>query len=85
MKSPLSESAERVNSSHNAQRNQMITMADIEPGGFRGSQDVDKKMACVGGGGREIRTPDLLNAIQALYQLSYTPINTTGSKLSNAS
>lgn len=25
------------------------------------------------GGGRGIRTPDLLNAIQALYQLSYTP------------
>ena len=25
------------------------------------------------GGGKEIRTPDLLNAIQTLYQLSYTP------------
>ncbi len=25
------------------------------------------------GGGKESRTPDLLNAIQALYQLSYTP------------
>jgi len=25
------------------------------------------------GGGKEIRTPGLLNAIQALYQLSYTP------------
>jgi hypothetical protein len=26
-------------------------------------------------GGEEDRTPDLLNAIQALYQLSYTPSN----------
>ncbi len=25
------------------------------------------------GGGKESRTPDLLNAIQTLYQLSYTP------------
>ena len=25
-------------------------------------------------GAREIRTPDLLNAIQALYQLSYGPV-----------
>ena len=25
------------------------------------------------GGGKGSRTPDLLNAIQALYQLSYTP------------
>ena len=27
------------------------------------------------GGAKEARTPDLLNAIQALYQLSYDPIN----------
>ena len=26
------------------------------------------------GGAKEARTPDLLNAIQALYQLSYDPI-----------
>ena len=25
------------------------------------------------GGGKEIRTPDLLHAMQTLYQLSYTP------------
>ena len=60
-------------------RNQMVAMADIEPSSFYRLQDVDKKRACVVGGGKEIRTPDLLNAIQALYQLSYTPINTTGS------
>ena len=28
---------------------------------------------CLGGGDKGSRTPDLLNAIQALYQLSYTP------------
>ena len=27
------------------------------------------------GGAKEARTPDLLNAIQALYQLSYDPIH----------
>ena len=27
----------------------------------------------VGGGAEGVRTPDLLNAIQALYQLSYDP------------
>ena len=32
-------------------------------------------MATLEGGGAEgVRTPDLLNAIQALYQLSYDPI-----------
>lgn len=30
-----------------------------------------------GGGGRGIRTPDPLNAIQVLYQLSYTPTKGT--------
>jgi hypothetical protein len=35
--------------------------------------------SCVVGGGKGIRTPDLLHAMQALYQLSYTPINNTGS------
>ena len=29
------------------------------------------------GGAKEARTPDLLNAIQTLYQLSYDPINKT--------
>ena len=29
------------------------------------------------GGAKEARTPDLLNAIQALYQLSYDPIHKT--------
>ena len=29
------------------------------------------------GGAKEARTPDLLNAIQALYQLSYDPIHET--------
>lgn len=29
------------------------------------------------GGAKEARTPDLLNAIQTLYQLSYDPINET--------
>ena len=46
-------------------RNQMVAMADIEPSSFYRLQDVDKKRACVVGGGKEIRTPDLLNAIQA--------------------
>ena len=30
----------------------------------------------VSGGAKEARTPDLLNAIQTLYQLSYDPIHT---------
>jgi hypothetical protein len=30
------------------------------------------------GGAKEARTPDLLNAIQTLYQLSYDPIHETG-------
>ena len=34
----------------------------------------------VGGGARRNRTADLLNAIQALYQLSYGPSRTRGSK-----
>ncbi len=29
---------------------------------------------CEDGGAEGVRTPDLLNAIQALYQLSYDPI-----------
>ena len=29
------------------------------------------------GGAKEARTPDLLNAIQTLYQLSYDPIHKT--------
>ena len=29
------------------------------------------------GGAEGVRTPDLLNAIQALYQLSYDPIHET--------
>ena len=37
-----------------------------------------------GGGGKEIRTPGLLNAIQALYQLSYTPILSHGLVQGNA-
>jgi hypothetical protein len=32
------------------------------------------------GGGKGNRTPDLLNAIQALYQLSYTPKKNGASK-----
>jgi hypothetical protein len=32
------------------------------------------------GGAKEGRTPDLLNAIQALYQLSYDPIHETEAK-----
>jgi hypothetical protein len=32
------------------------------------------------GGAKEARTPDLLNAIQALYQLSYDPIHKTGAQ-----
>ena len=31
------------------------------------------KGVLISGGGKGSRTPDLLNAIQALYQLSYTP------------
>jgi hypothetical protein len=30
------------------------------------------------GGAEGVRTPDLLNAIQALYQLSYDPIRSDG-------
>ncbi len=30
------------------------------------------------GGAEGVRTPDLLNAIQALYQLSYDPIQSGG-------
>ena len=30
------------------------------------------------GGAEGVRTPDLLNAIQALYQLSYDPIRSEG-------
>ena len=30
------------------------------------------------GGAEGVRTPDLLNAIQALYQLSYDPIQSNG-------
>ena len=30
------------------------------------------------GGAEGVRTPDLLNAIQALYQLSYDPIEGAG-------
>ena len=30
------------------------------------------------GGAEGVRTPDLLNAIQALYQLSYDPIRSVG-------
>ena len=30
-------------------------------------------LSCLDGGGKGSRTPDLLNAIQTLYQLSYTP------------
>ena len=30
------------------------------------------------GGAEGVRTPDLLNAIQALYQLSYDPIRSGG-------
>ena len=32
-----------------------------------------EKQALVDGGAEGVRTPDLLNAIQALYQLSYDP------------
>ena len=30
------------------------------------------------GGAEGVRTPDLLNAIQALYQLSYDPVQSEG-------
>ena len=38
-------------------------------GGFSGKAKLRKD-----GGAEGVRTPDLLNAIQALYQLSYDPI-----------
>ena len=34
------------------------------------------------GGAKEARTPDLLNAIQTLYQLSYDPIHKTDGQFS---
>ncbi len=40
-----------------------------------------KCLICCGltdGGAEGVRTPDLLNAIQALYQLSYDPIRSGG-------
>jgi|GEM_PF-3827188 len=33
------------------------------------------------GGAKEARTPDLLNAIQTLYQLSYDPIQKNGRQI----
>jgi hypothetical protein len=47
------------------------------PGNYFAVNDFAKKPAepdmAKRGGGKGSRTPDLLNAIQALYQLSYTP------------
>ena len=43
----------------------------------RDESEVKKKMKVArwqDGGAEGVRTPDLLNAIQALYQLSYDPI-----------
>ena len=37
----------------------------------------EKRTVLKDGGAKEARTPDLLNAIQALYQLSYDPIHET--------
>ena len=34
----------------------------------------ERRTAEMDGGAEGVRTPDLLNAIQALYQLSYDPI-----------
>ena len=36
--------------------------------------DYDDLKLAMDGGAEGVRTPDLLNAIQALYQLSYDPI-----------
>ena len=38
--------------------------------------DSQSLIPTVGGGGKEIRTPDPLLAGQVLYQLSYTPVYT---------
>jgi len=54
---------------------EVVAVADVEAAGGQGLQDVDEKQPRVVGGGKGSRTPDLLNAIQALYQLSYTPNN----------
>jgi hypothetical protein len=42
--------------------------------------DQNKSFSYNNGGGKGSRTPDLLNAIQALYQLSYTPKTDGASK-----
>jgi len=45
----------------------------IGPGSFTGPVEAGVLDAASDGGGKGIRTPDLLTASQALYQLSYTP------------
>ena len=40
-------------------------------------EEGNKKKPAKDGGAKEARTPDLLNAIQTLYQLSYDPIQKT--------
>src|SRR5580658_7526201 len=56
-----------------------FTTATVEATGFAGSwvwrQDcLPLRYRRKTGGAEGVRTPDLLNAIQALYQLSYDPI-----------
>ncbi len=58
-------------------RNQMVAMADIEPSSFYRLQDVDKKRACVVGGGKEIRTPDLPESFRDALPIRLLP---TGGK-----
>ena len=55
-----------------------IGQASTRPGGIRTTKKTGAgpwSLLCFlfYGGGKESRTPDLLNAIQTLYQLSYTP------------
>jgi hypothetical protein len=48
-----------------------------ESADFNG-QRPERHTAKKDGGAEGVRTPDLLNAIQALYQLSYDPIRSDG-------
>ena len=51
--------------------------ADIKNGSIT-SLDCANPVLRPDGGAEGVRTPDLLNAIQALYQLSYDPIRSDG-------
>jgi hypothetical protein len=46
--------------------------------GFFQTHKINNLLSKVSGGGKQNRTADLLHAMQALYQLSYTPIMTLG-------